>query len=245
MGHRAREKSENRRRHLGASDTSHLNFNSLIHPLMVNDQEACPATSRSSSSSDQAVETSLPPSRDSSRGSGYSARAESGGRVIGLYHPSLSPATSDSNLHPTRTTSTTTSCSSDSSSSSFASASSSRSSSRMHPSSRSNPPFRDKDRPPLVSLPTASQQALPQVLDLIIPPWKQWNSVAINLLNLPPEANAYVLWKAFQKEGPIFSIDLFEDNHGRRENKGKIRFKFALTLCSYSFGSRYHRRLTV
>lgn len=243
MGHRVREKSGNRRRHLGASDASHLNFNSLIHPLVVNDQDACPATNRSISSSDQAFETLLPPSRGSTRGSGYSVRAESGGRVIGL-SPSLSPATSDSNLHPTRKPSNTTSCSSDSSSSSSASASSSRSSSRMYPH-RSNPPFRDKDRPPLISLRTASQQALLQVLDSIIPPWKEWDSVAINLLNLPPEANAYVLWQAFQKEGPIFSIDLFEDDHGRRENKGKIRFKFALTPCSYSFGSRYHHRLTV
>ncbi|KAJ5594295.1 uncharacterized protein N7459_000503 [Penicillium hispanicum] len=55
--------------------------------------------------------------------------------------------------------------------------------------------------------------------------WPQWESLAINLAGIPKEANTYVLWEAFQNEGTVFSIDIFDDSHGNRSNKGRIRFK--------------------
>ncbi|EAW09273.1 putative RNA-directed RNA polymerase (Sad-1) [Aspergillus clavatus NRRL 1] len=55
--------------------------------------------------------------------------------------------------------------------------------------------------------------------------WKQWESVAVNLFNLPPETDAYTVWQAFSKEGRVLSIDIFEDIHGNKESKGKLRFK--------------------
>lgn len=59
----------------------------------------------------------------------------------------------------------------------------------------------------------------------LIPWWKQWESVAVNLANVPLDANTFTIWSAFRKEGNVFSIDLFEDGHGNKEGKGKVRFK--------------------
>ncbi|OOQ81566.1 putative RNA-directed RNA polymerase (Sad-1) [Penicillium brasilianum] len=56
-------------------------------------------------------------------------------------------------------------------------------------------------------------------------PWKQWETVGVNISRVPQEANAQVLWQAFSKEGSICSIDVFDDRHGNRAPKGRIRFK--------------------
>lgn len=60
----------------------------------------------------------------------------------------------------------------------------------------------------------------------IIPPWSSWESLAVNLSNVPVEADTFAIWQAFKGEGWIFSIDLYEDARGNRETKGKIRFRF-------------------
>ncbi|PWY82203.1 RNA-directed RNA polymerase (Sad-1) [Aspergillus heteromorphus CBS 117.55] len=67
--------------------------------------------------------------------------------------------------------------------------------------------------------------AAPQKPSPIIAPWKRWESVVIRLTNLPLEANAQTIWHALNEEGHIFSIDLFEDVHGQRISRGKVRFK--------------------
>ncbi|PYH98795.1 putative RNA-directed RNA polymerase (Sad-1) [Aspergillus ellipticus CBS 707.79] len=59
----------------------------------------------------------------------------------------------------------------------------------------------------------------------ILAPWKLWESVVIRLNNVPLEANAQTIWQALKREGHIFSIDLFEDSHGQRVPRGKVRFK--------------------
>lgn len=69
------------------------------------------------------------------------------------------------------------------------------------------------------------QQQQQQPSSQPLPWWKSWESVAIYLDNVPLEANTYTLWRAFKDQGDIFSIDLYEDVHGNREAKGKIRFK--------------------
>ena len=73
----------------------------------------------------------------------------------------------------------------------------------------------------------------------ILPSWRQRDTLAIKLTNVPKEASAVNLWEAFQKEGSIFTIDLFEDSHGNRKPEGKIRFKSALAFnivstCAYT-----------
>ncbi|PLB52422.1 RNA-directed RNA polymerase (Sad-1) [Aspergillus steynii IBT 23096] len=67
-----------------------------------------------------------------------------------------------------------------------------------------------------------SQPQLPSQIQSL---WKSWDSVAIYITNIPKETTTLNIWQAFQKEGNIFSIDLFEDSHGKRETKGKLRFK--------------------
>ncbi|KAL4892921.1 RNA dependent RNA polymerase-domain-containing protein [Aspergillus ambiguus] len=65
----------------------------------------------------------------------------------------------------------------------------------------------------------------PDPLSQVIPPWKRWDSLAINLNDLPKEINAHILFHAFKEHGSIHSIDIFEEAHGNRESKGRIRFK--------------------
>ncbi|KAJ9361854.1 hypothetical protein DTO280E4_3687 [Paecilomyces variotii] len=89
-----------------------------------------------------------------------------------------------------------------------------------------------------VAVPSPQPQMMP--LALIRAPWKSWETLAVSLSNVPPEANTFVLWQAFKNEGHIFSIDLFEDARGRREHRGKIRFKFVFT----SFHLHYQGKLT-
>ncbi|KAF9889780.1 hypothetical protein FE257_006870 [Aspergillus nanangensis] len=68
------------------------------------------------------------------------------------------------------------------------------------------------------------RQTSPQTNHLIAP-WKYWDSLVISVGNISQEVNAYTIWNAFQKEGNVFSIDIFEDSHGKRESRGKIRFR--------------------
>jgi RNA-dependent RNA polymerase len=114
------------------------------------------------------------------------------------------------------------------------------------------PPLRDRKRPLQRSGQQASSQAsrsrwapenvqrnqgqqIPQVLQhpsTILCPWRLWESVAVNISNIPKEADTHSLWQAFSKEGRVFSIDIFEDFHGNRESRGKIRFKSVNSLTS-------------
>lgn len=63
-----------------------------------------------------------------------------------------------------------------------------------------------------------------------LPPWKLWNSVAVLVRNVPNEVNTFILWQAFRDEGSIRSIDLYEDQSGNRQTKGKIWFRFVLSI---------------
>lgn len=72
---------------------------------------------------------------------------------------------------------------------------------------------------------THPREIAEQPFSQLLPWWKHWETVAVTLANVPLEANTFTLWKAFNKEGNIFSIDLFTDIHGNRDSKGKIRFK--------------------
>ncbi|KAL6237096.1 hypothetical protein BDW75DRAFT_249549 [Aspergillus navahoensis] len=77
--------------------------------------------------------------------------------------------------------------------------------------------------PPPKSRPNSVPQPARQ--QLIIAPWRNWESVAVYLTNVTAEVSALDLWRAFKDEGSIRSIDIFEDSHGNRTAKAKIRFK--------------------
>ncbi|KAE8374407.1 RNA dependent RNA polymerase-domain-containing protein [Aspergillus bertholletiae] len=86
---------------------------------------------------------------------------------------------------------------------------------------------RDGGRPGQGTLrqPQNSSQLQQQPAQLLFAPWTFWDTVAVNLFNLPKEINTRILWQAFSREGHVFSIDLFEDSHGNRDSRGKIRFR--------------------
>ncbi|KAB8236873.1 RNA dependent RNA polymerase [Aspergillus alliaceus] len=70
-----------------------------------------------------------------------------------------------------------------------------------------------------------SSQLQQQPTQLLMSPWSFWDSVAVNLFHLPKDVNTRILWHVFSQEGNVSSIDLFEDSHGNRDSKAKIRFK--------------------
>ena len=86
---------------------------------------------------------------------------------------------------------------------------------------------RDVGRPGQGTLrqPQNSSRLQQQPAQLLLAPWTFWDTVAVNLLNLPKEVNTRILWQTFSNEGYVSSIDLFEDSHGNRDSRGKIRFR--------------------
>ncbi|KAE8147795.1 RNA dependent RNA polymerase-domain-containing protein [Aspergillus avenaceus] len=92
-------------------------------------------------------------------------------------------------------------------------------------------------------LPNTSQQQS-QPAQLLLAPWRSWDSVAVNVSKLPPGTSTLLLWRAFNSEGNIFSIDLFEDSHGDRVSSGKIRFKPPPKTDFWRGGEYIIKRLT-
>lgn len=56
--------------------------------------------------------------------------------------------------------------------------------------------------------------------------WQNWESVAITLRNIPKAVTTYLLWQTFGKQGNITAIDIFDDRHGYRTSRGRIRFRY-------------------
>ncbi|KAJ0422162.1 RNA dependent RNA polymerase-domain-containing protein [Aspergillus carlsbadensis] len=73
-------------------------------------------------------------------------------------------------------------------------------------------------------LPRNRPGSFPQLPQPIRAPWASWESVSVRLMNVPDKLTTVELWRAFKTEGVITSIDIFEDSHGNRISKGKIRF---------------------
>lgn len=55
--------------------------------------------------------------------------------------------------------------------------------------------------------------------------WKSWNTLALDIVNLPREVNTHDLHDALSKEGTIMSIDIWELRPGDRQTRGRIRFR--------------------
>ncbi|KAF3390587.1 RNA-dependent RNA polymerase 1 [Penicillium rolfsii] len=68
-------------------------------------------------------------------------------------------------------------------------------------------------------------------------PWNQWEIVGVNISRVPNTVTIRDLWEAFSKEGDISSIDLFDDRHGERGSKGRVRFKPAPTRAFWRNGT--------
>ncbi|KMQ47920.1 hypothetical protein HL42_1425 [Trichophyton rubrum] len=59
----------------------------------------------------------------------------------------------------------------------------------------------------------------------LAPHWISWESLAVTVSNFPPNVNTYTLWKSFSACGTVDFIELFEDIRGKREGRGRIRFR--------------------
>lgn len=69
---------------------------------------------------------------------------------------------------------------------------------------------------------SASLKPAPPVLNET---WKTWDEVTVKLRGLPPTLTTLDLYNAFRDEGPIDFIEIYEDQDGRRDSRGKIRFR--------------------
>ena len=58
--------------------------------------------------------------------------------------------------------------------------------------------------------------------------WRSWLELGVRFSGLPPATTTLDLWEAFGKEGQISTIELFEDASGRRDGRGRIRFRYDL-----------------
>lgn len=78
-------------------------------------------------------------------------------------------------------------------------------------------------------------------LKALKPKWQTWDSLAINIRGVPDEATAFTLWKAFQRQGVVAAIDLYEDANGRRNGRGRIRFRLVSFFFLFWGGlARFH-----
>ncbi|KAI9885653.1 MAG: hypothetical protein M1823_002522 [Watsoniomyces obsoletus] len=55
--------------------------------------------------------------------------------------------------------------------------------------------------------------------------WETWDSLAIRVFGLPWNISTLDLWSAFQKEGNVSTIEIFENRQGHRDGTAKLRFR--------------------
>lgn len=58
-----------------------------------------------------------------------------------------------------------------------------------------------------------------------VAPWMQWESLSVIITDVPDYINTFQVFEAFQSQGDIDSIELWENVRGKREGKGKVRFR--------------------
>lgn len=59
----------------------------------------------------------------------------------------------------------------------------------------------------------------------IYAPWSTWESLSLIISGLPFEVNTFTVWKSFERFGSVEWVELFENSAGRRDGKGKVRFR--------------------
>jgi RNA-dependent RNA polymerase len=53
------------------------------------------------------------------------------------------------------------------------------------------------------------------------------------LSGLPTNITTFTIYKSFRSHGSIDWIELFENAAGRRENRGKIRFRYSIPFSPF------------
>lgn len=54
--------------------------------------------------------------------------------------------------------------------------------------------------------------------------WTRWVELRVIMFGLPINVTTRDIWRCFSKEGSILKIELYEDNRGNREGKGRVCF---------------------
>lgn len=54
--------------------------------------------------------------------------------------------------------------------------------------------------------------------------WTHWDVLSVKLSGLPTNVTTRDVWTCLSREGCIQTIELFEDNRGNRDGKGRVRF---------------------
>ena len=54
--------------------------------------------------------------------------------------------------------------------------------------------------------------------------WTHWLELSVKLTGLPPNVTTRDIWRCLSREGSILTIELYEDNRGNREGRGRVRF---------------------
>ncbi|KAI9675025.1 MAG: hypothetical protein M1817_001431 [Caeruleum heppii] len=55
--------------------------------------------------------------------------------------------------------------------------------------------------------------------------WSTWMEVAIRIRGLPSTITTYQLWEVFHEEGPLDSIELYEDGRGNKNGNARLKFR--------------------
>ncbi|KAL1959629.1 hypothetical protein VTO42DRAFT_1664 [Malbranchea cinnamomea] len=59
----------------------------------------------------------------------------------------------------------------------------------------------------------------------ILPQWSSWESLSLIISGLPFEINTFTVWKSFERYGSVEWVELFENRAGKRDGRGKVRFR--------------------
>lgn len=57
--------------------------------------------------------------------------------------------------------------------------------------------------------------------------WRSWESVAVNVFNIPLGTTTFTLWDSFKHEGELSTIDIFDARGEDKFTKGRIRFQYS------------------
>lgn len=78
---------------------------------------------------------------------------------------------------------------------------------------------------PSPQLPRATMQQTPSGPVMRRPDdWTHWVEISVKLFGLPTNVTTRDIWRCLSTEGCIMTIELYEDNRGTREGKGRVRF---------------------
>lgn len=80
---------------------------------------------------------------------------------------------------------------------------------------------------------TQQNQAVARLKD----DWTTWNELAIRLIDLPACTRTRDVLMAFRKQGSIDYIELYEDDSGKRSERGIIKFKYSIGNLNFIFNA--------